>query len=69
MARSLQEQILAAFEESDLTLDELIRLAKLDMDTSSLSRKLRGKQDLWATECEAIAHALRTVISTGRKAA
>jgi hypothetical protein len=69
MARSLQGQLLAAFERSGLTIEELIRLANLDMNPASLSRKLRGKQVLFATECEALAVALRVVVQTGKRAA
>jgi hypothetical protein len=69
MSRSLQRQILAAFDQSGLTIDELIRLAGLEMDPASLSRKLRGKQAMRTTECEVLAKALRVVVSTGRSAA
>jgi hypothetical protein len=69
MARSLQRQLWDAFEESGLTFDQLLRLADLDLDRASLSRKLRGKQTISAKECEAIAAALRVVITTGKVAA
>lgn len=69
MSRSLQRQIQAAFDASGLTIEELIRLANLEMNTASLSRKLRGKQAMRTTECEALAKALRIVVTAGRSAA
>ncbi len=69
MARSLQAQILAAFEESDLTFDELSEKAGLDLDRASMSRKLRGKQKMWTVECEQIARALGISVTAGKRAA
>jgi hypothetical protein len=69
MARSLQAQIWAAFEEADLTFDELSEKAGLELDRASMSRKLRGKQKMWTVECERIARVLGIEVSTGKKAA
>lgn len=70
MAKTLQRQLLEAYEarvkSEGLTLDELIRLAKLDCSADSLSRKLRGTQSLRAPEVEALATALRIVVQAGR---
>jgi hypothetical protein len=66
MARSLQGQLRDAFQRSGLTIDELIERSGLELDTASLSRKIRGKQTLRSTEIESLASALGVVVSTGR---
>lgn len=72
MARNLQQQLLEAYlvekRTKGLTLDELIRLAKLSCSPDSLSRKLRGEQSLRSWEIEALAVALRVVVTTGKAA-
>jgi len=70
MARTLREQLLDAWEASGLTLGQLLTLSGLDMDETSLSRKLRGseRQSLRTDEAEALATALRVRISAGREA-
>lgn len=68
MARAIHKQLLDAFEASDMTLGELRRLASLDFSEDSLSRKLRGKQVLYATEIERLATALRVEVVAGRAA-
>ena len=55
---SVREQLLAAFEASGLKLAELRKLAGLDMDETSLGRKLRGFQSLRTEEADRIAAAL-----------
>lgn len=66
MARTIQRQLLDAFEAKGLTLDELIRLADLDCGPDSLSRKLRGKQSLRSGEIEKLATALRIEVTAGK---
>jgi hypothetical protein len=72
MARNLQQQLLDAYtarkERDGLTLDELIRLSRLDCSPDSLSRKLRGEQSLRSWEIEKLATALRVVVTTGKAA-
>jgi len=67
--RSLHEQLQAAFAKSGMTLEQLLATAGLDIDTSSLSRKLSGKQLMRTDECEALAAALRVVVKTGARSA
>lgn len=62
---SLADQLRAAWEASELTLDQLLARAGLDMTRVSLSRKLRGEQILTTEECEALALALGVEVSTG----
>jgi len=66
MARSLQEQLLDAYNESGMTFGDLRRLANLACSEDSVSRKLRGEQSLRSYEIEAMARALRVKVSTGR---
>ena len=68
MARSLREQLRDAWSASGLTLRELLLLAGLDMDETSLGRKLSGAQSMRLEEGEALANALRVRISAGREA-
>ena len=70
MAKSIQEQLLDAYEgkveTEGMTLLELKRLADLPCSADSLSRKLRGKQSLRSNEIEALARALRIQVITGK---
>jgi hypothetical protein len=64
MGRSrMREQIRSAWVRSGLTLPDLLRLAGLEIDSTSLGRKLSGKQMLRLDEAEALARALKTTIS------
>lgn len=65
--RNIQEQIRDAFERSRLSMVQLLELAHLDLDVSSLSRKIHGKQSLRVEEAEAIARALGIRIVAGRR--
>lgn len=70
MALTIQQQLLNAYterkERDGLTLDELLRLAKLGCGPDSLSRKLRGEQSLRSYEIEALATALRVRVVAGK---
>ncbi len=68
MARTIQRQLLDAFEGSNMTLGELLRLSALRCSEDSLSRKLRGRQSLRAPEIERLANALRVEVTAGRAA-
>jgi hypothetical protein len=64
--RSLVEQLRDAYEKSGLTMDELLDRSGLDLDRSSLRRKLLVDSDskndrsipMKTEECEALARAL-----------
>lgn len=82
MAKPVPEQLLEAFEASDLTLQALLEKARgcvprrfraitkppLDCDFTSLSRKLHGKQGMTMVEAQAIADALELAIDWGNDA-
>lgn len=68
MARTLHQQLHDAWEASNLTLRELLLISGLEMDETSLGRKLDGKQALRTSEAEILAHALKVKITTGREA-
>lgn len=69
MARSIQEQLLTAYEAKKrtekMTLDELLRLSGMTCGPDSLSRKLRGEQSLRSDEIELLATALSVVVVAG----
>jgi hypothetical protein len=56
--RTLVDQLREAFEQSELSVPELLVRAKLKLDRSSLHRKLSGELDLKTGEAEALALAL-----------
>lgn len=68
--KSPQQQIADAWEErqaAGMTVPELLEATGLDLDVSSLSRKLRGKQPIDADrELGAIASGLGIEIRVGR---
>lgn len=68
MARTLREQLRDAWADSKLTLGDLLLLSGLEMDETSLGRKLSGQQSLRVEEAEALASALKIKISSGREA-
>lgn len=55
MSTPLHEQLRSIWEQSDLTLDEVVEMSKVECSADSLSRKLGGKQALRATELAAVA--------------
>lgn len=57
------EQLHEDWERSQLTLPQLIKRAGLKLSKSSVSRKLRGKQPLLATEHQALAAAIEQAIA------
>lgn len=69
MAKTLRQQLREAFDASGMTMTQLRTLSGLDVDESSLGRKLNGHQSLRDFEIEAFARALRVRVSTGRRAA
>ena len=66
MAKPIHEQLRIAWENSTLTLRQLLTLSGLPLDEGNLSRKLAGLQALRTSEAEALARALRTKITAGR---
>jgi ribosome-binding protein aMBF1 (putative translation factor) len=52
------DQIRVAFEASGLSIPELLERAGLEMNRSSLGRKLSGELEMWTWEAEALAKAL-----------
>lgn len=57
------------FVRSGLSLGELVKLSGLDIDSTSMGRKLRGVQPLTTAECEAVCRALNATISYQGRAA
>lgn len=68
MKKTIRQQLHAAWEASGLTMGELLKRAKLDMDETSLGRKLDGKQSLRIEEAEAIARALKIALRAEARA-
>lgn len=69
VAKPLHEQLRAAFDGRDprLTMTELLSMSGLEVDESSLGRKLNGKQLMRTEECEAIARALGVTVVYGEE--
>lgn len=64
--RTLVEQLRDAYERTELTMDELLERTGLDLDRSSLRRKLLDVPDpipMRTEEAEAIAAALDVTIA------
>lgn len=61
------EQLLRAWEESGLTLVQIIERAGLSMTCSSLSRKLRGEQVLTVREAKSLADLFGVQITIGKR--
>lgn len=59
---TITAQLQRAFTESGWTLTELLKASRLDIDRSSLGRKLKGLQRMDTLEAEAIALALAVTI-------
>lgn len=71
VAKQLHEQLRDAWEESEITLAQLRALllrdrAHLDINITSLSRKLSGNQVMSTEEAEALARVLKRRITSGR---
>lgn len=60
-----QLQLHQAWQDSGLTLEELLSRSKLKLTVVSLSRKLRGKQVLNTEECAVLATVLDTTVTIG----
>lgn len=56
--RSMTEQLNDAFERSGLTVVELLKRSGLDIDRSSLARKLKGELRLNVDEAQTLAAVL-----------
>lgn len=56
--RSLTEQLNEAFQRSGLSVAELLTKSGIDVDRSSLSRKLKGELRMNVDEAQALAAAL-----------
>lgn len=72
VAKPLHEQLRRAWEDSDLTLEQIRDRLSPDARESigtipSLSRKLNGKQIMTTTEAEALARVLKLKIGTGNE--
>lgn len=57
--RTIAEQIRDAFESAGISVADLLALSGLDLDRSSLQRKLTGDSPMKTSEAEALANALR----------
>lgn len=68
---TIVEQLRVAFEASELSIPQLLERAGLELNRSSLGRKLSGELDMWTKEAEALAKALgiRLVWNAPRRAA
>lgn len=56
--RTLAEQVREAFERSEMSIAELLRKSRLELDRANLSRRLSGEVPLRTSEAEALATAL-----------
>lgn len=70
MARGvrIREQLLAAFKGREMTWGELANRVDLDLDETSVARKLKGKQVLYDFEIEAFARVLGLKITIEARA-
>lgn len=68
--RGLRNQLVDAFQKTSWSMDELLKRSKLDLDRSTLRRKMIGETKISAEECQAIAAALGITItwSSGKEA-
>lgn len=60
--QTLTEQLYEAFVASGLSVAELLTQSGLDIERSSLSRKLRGELRMNTDEAEALARELKIVL-------
>lgn len=69
MAKSLRNQLLAAYHEKNrtegLSFAELGRRSGLGLSGDSISRKLRDRQVMYVEDVEALAEALGVEVTTG----
>jgi hypothetical protein len=65
----LQEQLYKEFERSGMSVGVLLRMSGLELDRSSLSRKLRGHQPISTVELEVLCAALRMEVRYSGRAA
>jgi transcriptional regulator with XRE-family HTH domain len=52
---AVSKRIREAYAASEMTLDELIERSGMDTTRASMSRKMKGKQGLDASDCEKLA--------------
>jgi hypothetical protein len=71
--RTVQEKLLRAFEQTRprMSVGKLTQLSGLEVDRSSMSRKIRGKAPMSVDEAQAVARVLglRVVVRAVRRAA
>lgn len=60
--RSITEQLKDAFERSGWSMSELLKRSGLDLDRSSLARKLNGELRMNVDEAQALAKALNVTL-------
>lgn len=63
MVQTLTEQLHVAFKSSGMSVAELLAKSKLDLDRSSLSRKLHGEQPMRTDEAQVLASVLDATIT------
>lgn len=61
--KTIREQLLQAFLATGWTYDQLLSKCGLEVDVTSLFRKMKGEQTLSTTEAESLAIALCTTIA------
>jgi hypothetical protein len=68
VAKTIREQLHDAWLASGMTQEQLIAKCKLPFTQSGLSRRFSGATPLSTDEAEALARALRIVVTTSREA-
>jgi transcriptional regulator with XRE-family HTH domain len=66
--RDVVSQLRGVFERSGMSVRTLLEKSGLDIDRSSLQRKLHGQQPLRVAEAEALASVLGVRIGVGKEA-
>lgn len=61
--RPIYLQLRGAWQDSGVSLSDLLVSSQLDLSLSSLSRKLAGVVPMTTTEAEALARALRVTLA------
>lgn len=65
--KPIAQQIRDAFEATGWSVQDLLDRSRLDLDRSSLARKLSGDLKMKTTEAETLARVLGVVVKAGRE--